>query len=96
MRDLIVSTISSRMEEMIDFASRLIAVPTENPPGQQYHACVEVISKELRRIGLGCEVLDVPSKGVREPLQYVRSFRGTGQHKLYFHGHYDVVPASVE
>jgi succinyl-diaminopimelate desuccinylase len=94
---------------MVDFASRLIAVPTENPPGRQYDACVEVIAAELRRIGLPFEVLDIPplpgspagagaraaaADSERPPGRCVRSFHGPGKRTLYFHGHYDVVPAS--
>jgi succinyl-diaminopimelate desuccinylase len=93
---------------MVAFASRLIAVPTENPPGREYDACVEVIAGELRRIGLPCEVLEIPrpaaSPGAaaaanaaagreRAPARCVRSFHGSGRRTLYFHGHYDVVPA---
>lgn len=104
---------------MVAFASRLIAVPTENPPGREYDACIEVIAGELRRIGLPCEVLEIPqppgSPGVAgaampgtaaaaagsagaaqrgAPARCVRSFHGAGPRTLYFHGHYDVVPAA--
>jgi succinyl-diaminopimelate desuccinylase len=107
----VLRALSSYREEMVDFACRLIAVPTENPPGREYDACVEVIAGELRRIGLPCELLAIPpsppatprsgrraaaspsAAGGRAPLRCVRSFHGAGPRTLYFHGHYDVVPA---
>jgi succinyl-diaminopimelate desuccinylase len=96
----VLGALSSYGEEMVAFASRLIAVPTENPPGREYDACIAVIAGELRRIGLPCEVLEIPrppgSPGAarrRAPARCVRSFHGAGPRTLYFHGHYDVVPA---
>jgi succinyl-diaminopimelate desuccinylase len=113
----VLRALSSYREEMVDFVCRLIAVPTENPPGREYDACVEVIAGELRRIGLPCEVLEIPpltgspaaaatpggatpgataagAPRQRAPGRCVRSFYGAGPRTLYFHGHYDVVPAA--
>ena len=83
--------IASSAAEMIDFAARLVAIPTENPPGAAYAACVETIAAELDRLGLRAEVLPVPGQ---PQTHYVRAFHGPGQRTLYFHGHYDVVPAA--
>ncbi len=105
MRELIMNAISSYKEEIVDFTRRLIAIPTENPPGKKYAACVEVIAEELQRIGLSPEVLEIPGERARcdsagdrrleeGPPRCVRSFYGTGEQTLYFHGHYDVVPAT--
>ena len=97
MRDVLASAISRRAEEMNGFLRRLIAVPTENPPGREYAACVEVIVRELERLGLEPEVLEIPhGMADQGPTQAVRCFHGSGQPTLYFHGHYDVVPASPE
>jgi len=103
-RNAVLQALVAHAEEMVDFASRLIAIPTENPPGREYAVCVEAIAGELWRIGLPAEVLDVPAAGPpatnpdptsgRPAAQWVRSGHGAaGARTLWFHGHYDVVPA---
>jgi succinyl-diaminopimelate desuccinylase len=104
---LIIDAISSYRDEMLDFTKTLVSIPTENPPGTTYLACVEAITGKLHEIGLDSTVLEVPDVGEpmpetpnhdRKPLpRYcLQSSYGTGERTLYFHGHYDVVPASSE
>jgi succinyl-diaminopimelate desuccinylase len=95
LKDVLAYSISSRKEEMADFLRRLIALPTENPPGREYAACAEAIAREVERLGLEPEVLEIPHGIAGEaPTHAIRSFYGSGKRTLYFHGHYDVVPAS--
>ncbi|HVT16075.1 MAG TPA: ArgE/DapE family deacylase [Thermoanaerobaculia bacterium] len=94
-RDAILRAVSSYTEEMIDFTSRLTAISTENPPGREYAPCVEAIAAELRRIGLPAELIEIAATGPRpDPNRCIRSFYGPPGRTLYFHGHYDVVPAA--
>ncbi len=98
----ILDAIASRREEITSLARELVAVPTENPPGREYRACVGIITRKLRQLGLDYEVLEVPA--ARKPKSAtgdnlhprfcILSFYGSGPKTLYFHGHYDVVPAS--
>lgn len=83
-------------EDMLAFARDLVAVPTENPPGGHYRECVDVIATRLAAIGLEPTVLAVPPEPTDSPYPryVVQSFYGTGRRTLYFHGHYDVVPAA--
>jgi len=82
--------ISARLRErlseaaMLDLTKRLIAIPSENPPGNGYEECVRTLLEELRRLGFD----DVRREG-----DCVLAWAGTGERKLYFSGHYDVVPA---
>jgi succinyl-diaminopimelate desuccinylase len=95
MKDVLAAALSSRVEEMDDLLRRLIAIPTENPPGREYAACAEAIARELERLGLEPELLEIPHGIAGEgPTHAVRSFYGDGRRTLYFHGHYDVVPAA--
>jgi succinyl-diaminopimelate desuccinylase len=95
MKDVLAYAISSREEEMADFLRRLIAIPTENPPGREYAACAEAIAREVERLGLEPEMLEIPHGLAGEgPTHAIRSFYGSGRRTLYFHGHYDVVPAA--
>src|SRR5690349_15938897 len=72
---------------MVDLTSRLIAIDTENPPGNRYAECAEVLRRELERL----DFEDVRMEG-----DCVLGLMGKGERTLYFHGHYDVVPAQSD
>jgi succinyl-diaminopimelate desuccinylase len=80
------SRLQARLSEtaMLDLAKRLVAVPSENPPGNHYEDCARILLEELQRLGFD----DVRREGA-----CVLACAGTGPRTLYFSGHYDVVPA---
>ncbi len=80
------SRLRSRLSEptMLDLAMRLIAIPSENPPGNYYDDCALVLLHELDKLGF---------ENVRREGACVLASAGTGPRTLYFSGHYDVVPA---
>jgi acetylornithine deacetylase/succinyl-diaminopimelate desuccinylase-like protein len=57
METLNAKPLSSRLRDrlsepaMLDLAQRLIAIPSENPPGNQYEECARTLSDELDRLG---------------------------------------------
>ncbi len=69
---------------MVELTKRLIAIPSENPPGHQYEECARILIDELVRLGFD----DVRREGA-----CVLASAGTGSRTVYFSGHYDVVPA---
>src|SRR6516165_7729233 len=69
---------------MLDLAKRLIAIPSENPPGNHYEECATLLMEELTRLAFD----DVRREGA-----CVLASAGAGPRTLYFSGHYDVVPA---
>ena len=83
----VVDNIKTHRDEMVDFTSRLIAIATENPPGNRYSECAELLRGELMRLGFD---------HVRIEGGCVLAFAGRGDRTLYFHGHYDVVPAQSQ
>jgi succinyl-diaminopimelate desuccinylase len=92
---LLVEWLRQREEEMAALLAELVAIPTENPPGRNYRACADFLESRLRRCGLECERLeaDKPKHGMGDnPVCLVAGY-GRGERVLYFHGHYDVVPA---
>ncbi|HVA91006.1 MAG TPA: ArgE/DapE family deacylase [Chloroflexota bacterium] len=98
----VVAAVAAYRDSMVEFTKALVAIPTENPPGAVYPACVRAIANKLRDLGLDHTVLNVPpdpalAEDASDP--YPRSCvigsHGGGARTLYFHGHYDVVPASV-
>jgi len=87
--------LQQREDAMATLLAELVAIPTENPPGKNYRACADLLENRLRRMGLECERLEVgdSKEGTGDgPVCLVASY-GRGERVLYFHGHYDVVPA---
>ncbi|MGH7696868.1 MAG: M20 family metallopeptidase [Gemmatimonadaceae bacterium] len=73
--------------DLVDFASSLVKIPSENPPGAGYAKCAALIASRLRQLGLTTRTV-TPSGA---PI--VTGTYGEGGRALYFSGHYDVVPA---
>lgn len=104
-RTRILDAIASYRDEMLDFTKVLVAIPTENPPGRSYWECIDVIARKLQEFGLDAALLEVPQTAgsavaaaqpdrESERRYCLQSFYGQGRRTLYFHGHYDVVPAA--
>lgn len=95
LKNQILDTVASYQDDILQFTQQLITIATENPPGVFYKPCVEAIQHKLMRLGLDCQVIEVPMQELEsEPRYCILSHYGTGEKTLYFHGHYDVVPAS--
>ncbi|HEX3879229.1 MAG TPA: M20/M25/M40 family metallo-hydrolase [Bryobacteraceae bacterium] len=87
MQDTGLSTrLQARLDQaaMLHLTQRLIAIDSENPPGNRYEECRGVLLAELERLGFD----DIRREG-----ECVLASAGTGESVLYFSGHYDVVPA---
>lgn len=74
--------------DLVAFASELIRVPSENPPGRAYARCATLIARRLRELGLDVRTANPSGEG-----PCVVGAYGDGGRALYFSGHYDVVPA---
>lgn len=83
-------TLAPYRGKMAQFTKTLVAIPTENPPGRACEECARVLAGMLRSIGLK---LERPRAATKHCLA---AFYGKGERTLYFHGHYDVVPAANE
>ena len=80
---------------MAALLAELVAIPTENPPGKNYHAYADLLENRLKQVGLDCERLETGATKectADVPVCLVAGY-GRGERVLYFHGHYDVVPA---
>jgi succinyl-diaminopimelate desuccinylase len=87
--------LEEREDEMATFLAELVSIPTENPPGKNYGACTDLLEKRLRGFGLDCERAETANQkkdGAESPVSLLAGY-GRGERTLYFHGHYDVVPA---
>ncbi len=91
----VVEWLQRREDEMAALLAELVAIPTENPPGKNYRVCADFLEKRLKQVGLDCERLEdseTKEGNADIPICLVAEY-GRGEHVLYFHGHYDVVPA---
>jgi acetylornithine deacetylase/succinyl-diaminopimelate desuccinylase family protein len=90
--DDVTRTLDDDREAMQQLLAALVAVPTENPPATGYAPCVDLLVATLAQLGLPYEIIGIPSPP-DAPRTAIRAWLGTGAPVLYFHGHYDVVPA---
>lgn len=77
--------------------AELVAIASENPPGKNYRAVATLLEKYIRRFGFDFERLQPKSKTKKlkeSPACLLAEYR-RGERTLYFHGHYDVVPAQT-
>src|SRR6266849_2068010 len=91
----ILAWLRQREDEMAALLADLVAIPTENPPGKNYRACANLLEIRMREFRLDCE-RRVPEDSKAEPGDApvcLQASYGRGERALYFHGHYDVVPA---
>ena len=80
-----------RTERLVAFARDLVAIPSENPPGAEYDACVARIATELEACGIPFQLVETGD--AETPRRAILGEIGDGPALLYLHGHYDVVPA---
>jgi succinyl-diaminopimelate desuccinylase len=94
-RAAIMKWVRQREEEIAKDLAELVAIPTENPPGNNYGTCAKILEKHIRKAGLK---LKLHSSSTQKETASDKSIcllteYGRGDRTLYFHGHYDVVPA---
>ena len=85
--------LDDRADEMAALLEALVRVPTENPPGRELGRCASVLRDALNRLGFAPELIDPASPGTLEAPVIVRGTVGSGTELVYYHGHFDVVPA---
>jgi len=85
--------LKGRADEMVALLERLVAVDTENPPGRRLTECAQLLCDAMRELGISTELLKLtPTARLPDPC-IVRGSLGEGTRIVYFHGHFDVVPA---
>ena len=85
--------LDDRADEMAALLEALVRVPTENPPGRELGRCARVLGDAMERLGFAPELLELPPTGGLEAPAIVRGTAGDGDGLVYYHGHFDVVPA---
>jgi succinyl-diaminopimelate desuccinylase len=77
--------LDGRADEMATLLEELVRIPTENPPGRELERCAGLLCDEMDRLGFSPEQIEGPA--------IVRGSAGDGPELVYYHGHFDVVPA---
>lgn len=85
--------LDERTEDMAALLDTLVRVPTENPPGRELGRCAVVLRDALERLGFSAELIELAPTGSLEAPAIVRGTVGSGAQLVYYHGHFDVVPA---
>ncbi|HEV3377179.1 MAG TPA: ArgE/DapE family deacylase [Thermoleophilaceae bacterium] len=93
MRSNVLAWLDERAEEMAALLETLVRIPTENPPGRELGRCAGMLRDALQRLGFSPELIELPASGGLEEPAIVHGSAGTGAALVYFHGHFDVVPA---
>jgi len=98
--DRVIAEVDRAADEIIDFAARLVRIPTVNPPGEEYEACAGVIGDQLR--AHGAEVQLLPAIGRVEHTPQHPRINVIGRHAgtsdgaaIHLNGHFDVVPTGL-
>lgn len=91
--DQLQDWLDSRADEMAELLEGLVAIDSENPPGRRLGECGALLRDAMDRLGLSPELTELPASGDLEDPCIVRGVVGDGPQTLYYHGHFDVVPA---
>jgi succinyl-diaminopimelate desuccinylase len=95
--DRILVEIDRATDEMVQFTTDLVRIPTVNPPGEEYEACARFLGNHLARHHYDVEYFPAegrPEHTRRHPrLNIVGSRAGSGGGPvMHLNGHIDVVP----
>ena len=96
----VLRRLESMTGEMLEFLRALVAIPTVNPPGENYRECAEFIGHQLRAFGYQTCFVEAegrPEHTARYPRVNVigRMDGAAARPLLHFNGHFDVVPAGA-
>jgi succinyl-diaminopimelate desuccinylase len=98
--DRVLAAVDAAAEEIVDFTSALIRVPTVNPPGDAYDDCARLIGSRLAGCGFTVDYVAAegrPEHTAAHPRINVIGWR-QGQRArpaVHLNGHLDVVPAGA-
>src|SRR5262245_65077571 len=95
MIDRVLNEIDKAADEIVDFAARLVRIPTVNPPGEEYEACANVIGDQLRAHGADVQLVPAIGRYEHTPqhprINVIGRHDGTGP-AIHLNGHFDADP----
>jgi succinyl-diaminopimelate desuccinylase len=95
--EAVLDRVESMCGEMVEFLRELVAIPTVNPPGDNYAACADWLGGRLREFGYDVEYVRAEGRAentFEHPrVNVIGRLRDTPSRPLlHFNGHFDVVP----
>ena len=98
--DRVLAEVARAADEIVDFAARLVKIPTVNPPGDEYEACANLIGDQLRAHGADVDLLPAIGRVEHTPrhprINVIGRLAGAGSGPaIHLNGHFDVVPAGL-
>jgi len=95
--DRVIAEVDRAVDEIVQYTTDLVRIPTVNPPGEVYADCAHFIGADLARRGFEVEYIEAEGRVEhthRHPrLNVVGSRRGGSGPVVHLNGHFDVVPA---
>jgi succinyl-diaminopimelate desuccinylase len=96
--DRVFEQIDRDRDEIVEFASELVRIPTVNPPGEAYEDAARFIGSRLARCGFEVDYPVADTHAEHSPryprMNVVGERRGRSERpRLHLNGHFDVVPA---
>lgn len=97
-RERVLRAVDQARNEIVDFTTALIKIPTINPPGTEYPACAEALGRQLRACHFEVNYVAAdgsPEHTPRHPRVNVVGRRAGDRARptVHLNGHLDVVPA---
>ena len=98
--DRVLAEVARAADEIVDFAARLVKIPTVNPPGDEYEACANLIGDQLRAHGADVDLLPAIGRAEHTPqhprINVIGRLAGSGSGPaIHLNGHFDVVPTGL-
>lgn len=98
--DRVLAEVERARDEIVDFAARLIRIPTINPPGAEYETCAAVIGDQLRAHGADVQLLPAVGRKEHTPEHprvnvFGRTEGSASAPAIHLNGHFDVVPVGL-
>lgn len=95
-----MAEIDRSRDEIVDFAARLIRIPTVNPPGEAYESCAAAIGDQLRAHGAVVQLLPAVGRIEHTPehprINVIGRQEGSAAAPaIHLNGHFDVVPVGL-
>jgi succinyl-diaminopimelate desuccinylase len=92
----VLSEVDRAADEIVQFTTDLVRIPTVNPPGEEYDACARFLGDYLERRSFAVEYIAAEGRAehtARHPrVNVIGSKRGGAGPVVHLNGHIDVVP----
>lgn len=95
--DRVLAEVEGARDEIVDFTTDLIRIPTVNPPGEHYRDCAELLGRQLGGAGMAVEYVAADGRpehtDAHPRVNVLGRTDATGRRpRLHLNGHFDVVP----